>query len=174
MSVRIFFADKEVKMKKRIISILILVIASVMLLSGCSATAATRPQPEDGTETFTITGECSAYADGDKIVVSAASDIATGTCGTLSVYSTVGVELAKTDIVQGETNGKLETEFKIEDSWPDDVYAYLVFDTDQSKKQPDEIIALYGKQFANLVGDNVVWSSKGCAVVFQSELVKVR
>ena len=161
-------------MKKRIISILIIVFTCVILLTGCSATAATRPQPEDGTEISVITGECSAYADGGKIVVSAASDIETGTNGTLSVYSTVGKELAKADITQGEKNAKLECEFAIEDSWPDDVYAYLVFDTDQSQKQPDEIIALYGKQFQNIQGDNVVWSAKGCAVVFQSQLIHVR
>ena len=161
-------------MKKRIISILIIVFTCVILLTGCSATAAQRPQPQDGTETFTITGECSAYADGGKIVVSAASDIATGTNGTLSVFSSVGKELAKEDITQEEKNGELKCEFTIEESWPDDVYGYLAFDTDQSQKQPDEITALYGKQFENIQGDNVVWSSKGCAVVFQSDLVHIR
>ena len=161
-------------MKKRIISILIIAFTCVILLTGCSATAATRPQPQDGTEISSITGECSAYADGDKVVVSAASDIETGTNGTLSVYSAAGKELAKQDITQGEKNSELTCEFTIEKDWPDDVYGYLVFDTDQSQKQPEEITALYGKQFENIQGDNVVWSSKGCAVVFQSELVHVR
>lgn len=161
-------------MTKKVFSIILVVVAIMIIFTSCSAAVATRPQPAEGATTYEVTGECTAVSDGDKVIVTAKSDIAAGTNGTLSVYSAVGKELALTKVTQEKVNGEITAEFKVEDSWADDVYAFLVFDTKQSDGQPDEIKEKYGKQFENIEGENVVWSSAGIAVVFQSDVISVR
>ena len=161
-------------MAKKLVSIVLIVVAIMIVLTSCSAAVATRPEPAEGAATYTVTGECNAVVEGDKIIVTASSDIAPGTKGTLSVYSVVGKELALQNIEQEKVNGEIKAEFQIQDNWADDVYAFLVFDNDQSGSQNDEIKEKYGKSFENIKGDNIVWSSKGVAVVFQSDSVSIR
>ena len=92
-------------MAKKLVAIVLVVVAIMMILTACSAAVATRPAPVEGAATYTVEGECSAVVDGDKIVVTGSSDIAVGTKGTLSVYSVVGKELAIQNIVQEKING---------------------------------------------------------------------
>lgn len=160
-------------MLKKFGIIITVVLAIAIVCTGCSGGQSTRPAPDAGAQTYVITGECSALVNGEVLSVSAVSDIEPGTNGTLSVYSAVGEQLELIKITQEEKNKPITAEFTIAEDWPDDVYAFLVFDTDQSDQQSKEIKEKYGKKFQNIVGDNTVWSSNGVAVVIQSDIVSV-
>ena len=164
---------KEI-MTKKLIAVIGVIIAILILFTACSATAATKPEPVEGAETCEISGECWVEVGDGIVTVYGTSDIMEGTNGTISVYSSVGKEYGLEKITQAEENGILSAEFKIEDNWADDVYGFLVFDTSQSDRQLDEVKAVYGDKFQNIVGDNTVFSSQGVAVVFQSKLAKIR
>ena len=161
-------------MTKKLFAVVGIIIAILMLFTACSATAATKPQPDEGAQTYEISGKCWAEINGDVIKVCGTSDIDEGTNGTLSVYSSIGKELALEKITQTKKGEVISKEFKIDAGWPDDVVVFLVFDTDQSDRQRDEIKAKYGDKFQNITGENTVWSSAGIAVVFQSDVYTVR
>lgn len=163
-------------MKKKIAIVALLTILMISILTGCSCggqMTVNKPVPEEGAQTYEISGQCTATLNDGVLKVSGSSDIADNTNGTLSVFSSSGEELAMVDVVQ--VNGQeLSYDFEVEDDWPDKVYGFLTFDTMQSKKQPKEVVKLYGKNFANIYGKHVIWDVNGCAAVFQSEMVTVR
>ena len=160
-------------MKKKITAIvLVLSMVFVMFaLTGCGSAELNRPGRSDpNKEVTTVTGSCEAYKDGNNVVVEGECDLMTGTNGTVSVYSSDGKKLALEKIVQTQGE-KISYSFPIEESWGDEVYGFITFDTTQSERQPDEVREAYGKAMEYIEGDNVVWDARGNAVCFQSEAV---
>ncbi len=161
-------------MKRKTIAVAIIMAMIIITLTGCFGGGAElkRPEMSEGATSYEITGSCQAALSGDILTVSGECDIADGTYGTISVYSINGEELDSVVIVK--TGDNLTHDFTVQDEWSDQVYGFITFDTVQAGTQPDAILAMYGKEFENITGENVVWDSHGIAVVFQSELVDVR
>jgi hypothetical protein len=158
-------------MKRKTIAVAVIVAMIIITLTGCFGGGAElkRPEMSEGATAYEITGNCEAALNGEVLTVSGACDIADGTYGTISVYSINGEELDSTVIVK--TGDNLTYDFTVEDKWSGEVYGFITFDTVQAGTQPDAILAMYGKKFENITGENVVWDSHGNAVVFQSEII---
>lgn len=146
---------------------------AVMLLAGCGSSQITRPSMKAGAAAFAVTGSCQADLNGNVLTVSGSSNLSDGILATISVYGGNGKMVEIVNVAKSGDN--LSHEFTVSDSWPDEVYGFITFDTYQAGAQPQPIQDLYGSKFENLQGKNVVWDNMhGCAAVFGSELVQVR
>jgi len=161
-------------MKRKTIAVAVILAMIIIALTGCFGGGAKldRPSMSAGAASYEVTGSCEAVLNGDVLTVSGKCDIADGTYGTISVYSTSGEELANEVIVK--TGDNLKHDFTVQDNWSDQVYGFITFDTKQAGDQPEAILAMYGKKFENISGEGVVWDSHGIAVVYQSEIITVR
>ena len=89
-------------MKNRIISIA-LILSMALAFTGCQATASIeRPKVEAGATLIEITGECNAEVSGDKITVTASTNIIDGALIKISISSISGRELASTNVPSRE------------------------------------------------------------------------
>ena len=158
-------------MKKKLILLLVTIIAVVTVFTGCGGPQEIkRPEP-DGT-TVEVTGSCEARLDGDKLIVTGETNLMDGTNGIASVLNANGITLEQQKFKkEGET---LTFEFPVKSEWPEVVYAFISFDTQKSDGQSDEVKKAYGKQFQNLTGKNTIWNSQGVIAIFHSEEVKVK
>lgn len=160
-------------MKRKILAIVLLMAMIVTLLAGCGASAPlNRPSMKEGAVAFDVTGSCEAVLSGNVLTVSGESNIADGTLGTISVYNSDGNMVESVNVTKQGDN--LSHEFAVTDKWPSQVYGFITFDTKQSGTQSPGIQALYGSKFENIQGTNTLWNSYGVAVVFQSELIKIK
>lgn len=160
-------------MKRKILAIVLLTAMIVILLAGCTGGAELkRPSMSAGAVSVEVTGSCNAVLNGNVLTVSGESDIADGTLGTISVYNTNGNEVETVIVTKQGDN--LSHDFTVTDKWPSQVYGFITFDTKKAGTQSEAIQVLYGSKFENLQGSNTLWDSYGVAVVFQSELVKIK
>ena len=95
----------------------------------------------------TIEGEVKAEISGDKIIVSATTNIIDGAIIKLSIHTTNGAELASTTVTKNGDNLKAEFNASVlgeEKSF----YAFASCAPEQYGKQSDAMAQEYGKQFA--------------------------
>lgn len=160
-------------MKRKILAIVLLMAVTVVFLAGCGSSAPLkRPAMKSGATAFEVTGSCEAVLNGNVLTVKGESNLADGTLGTISVYNTNGEEVEKVDVTKQGDN--LSHDFTVTEKWPAEVYGFISFDTRQAGTQPQEIQSLYGSKFENLQGPNTLWDTYGVAVVFQSEIIKIK
>ncbi len=160
-------------MKRKILAIVLLTAMMVTLLTGCGGGAPlNRPSMKEGATAVTVTGSCEAVLNGNVLTVKGESDIADGTLGTISVYNSSGETVQSVGVTKQGDN--LSYDFAVTEDWPAQVYGFITFDTKQSGTQSPEIQNLYGSKFENIQGENTLWDTYGVAVVFQSELVKIK
>ena len=160
-------------MKRKILAIVLLTAMVVIVLAGCGGSApVNRPSMKEGAVAFDVTGSCEAKLNGKVLTVSGESNLADGTLGTISVYNSNGIAVESVNVTKQGDN--LSHEFAVAENWPSQVYGFITFDTKQSGTQSQQIQSLYGSKFENLQGPNTVWNSSGVAVVFQSELIKIK
>lgn len=159
-------------MKKIGIVLSIIVLISV-IFAGCSSASAevAKPQPSEGAETFAPEGSCDAALNGGVLTVTGESNLMDGTNGIVSVLGFDGITLEEQKFTQ--QGGSVSFDFEVADDWPDTVYGYIAYSTQQGDKQPKEVTAVYGKKFENLDGPNVIWDLKGVVAIFQSDAVMI-
>lgn len=94
-----------------------------------------------------------------------------GTNGIVSILNANGATIDKQKFTK--EGDDLTFEFNVENSWPQTVYGFISFDTQQCDRQPDEVTEAYGKRFQNLEGPNIIWDAKGVIAVFQSQAIDI-
>lgn len=147
--------------------------ALVLVMLGCARTSdIARPSSEDG-KTITVTGSCEAKLEQGNAVLAV-----TGTCnlmdGTNGIFSVLGADGTKVEEHQFTKEGaEMSWLFDVKADWPDVVYGFISFDTQNTQRQPDTVTDAYGKRFQNLTGDYVIWDTKGVIAVFQSKPVEI-
>lgn len=160
-------------MKLRIIG---LAVCMILLLSGCSCSGTrdiAKPAPAEGAEPVEVEGSCSAQLinGGSVLAVTGTCSLMDGTNGIVSVLSAEGRQL---DAHKFTKEGpELGWDFEVKRDWPDIVYGFISFDTQNCDSQPKEVTEAYGKRFQNLEGEDVIWDMKGVIAVFQSEPVNI-
>ena len=145
-----------------------------MLLTSCGAQRTiAKPVVEEGKEAVEVEGSCSAEltSGGSVLNVSGESNLMDGTNGVLSVLGADGVKLVEHRFTQ--TDGTASWDFEVEESWPEIVYGFMSFGTQNMDSQPREVTEAYGRRFQNLEGPAVIWDTKGVIAVFQSEEVRI-
>lgn len=95
-------------MQKKILVLILIVILAVALCACGSMSGMTRPLVAPGAEMKTIEGEVKAEISGDKIIVSATTNIIDGAIIKLSIHTTNGAELASTTVTKNGDNLKAE------------------------------------------------------------------
>ncbi|MBC5646968.1 hypothetical protein [Christensenella tenuis] len=158
-------------MKKKLIVLLVIVIAAVTVLAGCGGAQEIKRPEADGTK-FEVTGSCTAELTDGKLIVSGETNLMDGTNGIISVLNSDGTRIDQQKITKEGNN--LKAEFTVKEDWPETVYGFVMFDTSKSDGQPEAVKQAYGKKFQNLEGEDLIWDKNGVIVVFQSEAVKVK
>lgn len=158
-------------MKKKLIVLLVIVLATVTVFAGCNGAQEIK-KPEPVGATVEVTGSCKAELDGDTLVVTGETNLMDGTNGVISVLNSNGTRIEQQKVTKQGDN--LKAEFKVAADWPDTVYGYVMFDTQKSDGQPAEVTKVYGNKFQNLTGANVIWDQHGVIAIFQSEAVKIK
>ena len=158
-------------MKRKLLAIIALIAIMATLFVSCSAPAMDRPTMIEGSVAVKVTGSINAVVENGVVKINGVCDIDNGTLGTISVFSVDGKEI---DLYKfTKQTDEISHEFTITDDYPDDFYAFIVFDTDHSGKQPKEILAKYGKSFENIEpGDIIKWNTYGQFVVISSDMLK--
>lgn len=160
-------------------------IAGVLLalLAACALTACScnggvaqiaKPGMSEGAEAFEVKGSCGAELvdGGQALQVNGTCNLMNGTNGVVSILGADGVTLERKKFTKESDD--LAFEFEVQSDWPEIVYGFISFDTQQSDSQPREVTDVYGNRFQNLEGDDVIWDLKGVIAVFQSEPVEIK
>lgn len=158
-------------MKKKLIILLVVVLAAAIIFTGCGGAQEIK-KPEPVGTVFEVTGTCEAKIEGDKLVVFGETNMMDGTNGIIGVLNSDGTRIEEQKVTKQGDN--LRAEFLIEGDWPEIVYGYIMFDTQKSSGQPQEVKNAYGSKFENLSGENVIWNQQGVIAIFQSEKVEVK
>ena len=158
-------------MRRKLSAIIILIVISATLFVSCSAPAMDRPEMIPGAVSVKVTGSIEAVVENGVVKINGTCDIDSGTIGTISVFSTDGKEV---DLFKfTKQSDEISHEFAITEKYPDEFYAFIVFDTDHSGKQSKEILAKYGKKFENIEASDIIkWNTYGQFVIIQSDLLK--
>ncbi|HBU13345.1 MAG TPA: hypothetical protein DEB31_11710 [Clostridiales bacterium] len=160
-------------MKKKMTVLLASVLLAVFVFAGCGGVAEIRkPAPSEGAAMFTVEGSCEAAVGAGVITVSGTANLMSGTNGVIALMGADGEDLGKVDFVM-QAGEAITHEFAVDEGWPQHVYAFITFDTDQAKGQPREVTDVYGKKFENLEGEDVIWDLQGCIVSFMSGMVEI-
>ena len=165
-------------MKKTMVLLAAIIVAVIGLTScasgmGCGGNVSeiAKPQPGEGAQVFTVEGSCEAVLQGGTLTVSGTTNLMDGVNGVIKVMGSDGSTVEEVNFTkQGEA---ITHTFTVEEDWPDKVYGFVSFDTQQSKQQPKDVRELYGSKFENLEGESILWDSKGVMVVFQSAEVEI-
>jgi len=168
-------------MRKRWVLVCGMLLLCVFLFAGCGGSAPLpRPMPsaaaegEEAKPMVTVEGSCEAVLSGDSLTVRGENNLMDGTNGVITVLSSTGLKVDEVKITKQGNN--LEHTFTVDEEWPDEVYGFISFGTNQGDKQPREVTEAYGKKFEYLDGDSsiIIWDNKGIVAVFQSEMVTIR
>ncbi len=160
-------------MKKKLILLLVIVLVTVTVFAGCGgAVEIKRPEPDKDIPVFNVTGSCKAELNGNVLTVSGQTNLMDGTNGIIGVYSSDGTRVDQKKFTKQGDN--LTAEFEVKVDWPETVYGNIMFDTQKSDGQPDEVKKTYGKHFQNLDGEGIIWDKNGNIVIFQSEAVTIK
>lgn len=160
---------------KRRIAAWLAVAAIVVIMSGCGASGTiAKPAVEEGHEAVSVEGSCEAAlsSGGTVLRVSGTCSLMDGTNGVISVLAADGTKLDEHRFTQ--TGGEISWDFEVGDNWPDIVYSFISFGTQNMDAQPGEVTQAYGRRFQNLEGPNVIWDTRGVIAVFQSEGLEIR
>lgn len=158
---------------KRMLCVL-MALAVLAIAGGCARTPQlAKPSASEGADILEVTGKCSAdLVDNNEVVrITGTCNLMDGTNGIVSILGANGATLDKRKFTKGPD--EISFDFPVEKSWPQVVYGFISFDTQQSDRQPDEVTKAYGKKFQNLDGPDVIWDAKGVIAVFQSEPVEI-
>lgn len=163
-------------LRRRMVGI-VLILMLMVILTACSCNQTVqlaKPAMEEGAKPVEITGACEAELTngGQALLVTGTSDIMNGTNGVFTVVGADGATIEEQKFKKESDD--MSHEFQVGDNWPDVVYGFITFDTQQSDAQPVEVTDVYGKKFQNLEGDDIIWDLKGVMAVFQSEQVRLR
>ncbi len=161
-------------MMKKIAVMGAIVLVCALVLAGCGGSAEiAKPAMKEGATPFTAEGSCEAALNGSVLTVSGTSNLMDGTNGIISVLSADGTTVADNKFTK--SGDAISHDFAIDEDWPEVVYGFISFDTQQADSQPKEVTEVYGKKFENIEGDskNVIWDMKGVIVVFQSEAITI-
>ncbi len=158
-------------MKKKLIVLLVIVLAAVTVFAGCGGVQEIKKPVADGA-VFDVTGLCKAELQGDKLVVTGETNLMDGTNGVISVLNSNGTRIDQQKITKQGDN--LKAEFQVNEDWPETVFGYVMFDTQKSDGQPAEVTKVYGNKFQNLKGKDVIWDQHGVIAIFQSEAVTIK
>jgi hypothetical protein len=132
---------------------------------------------KEGATEVKVTGSCDLAINGDTVTVSGETDMMPGALVYVSVESQDGFTLSSAKLNLGE-DGKISQDFTMSaDKYDDTVTAVMGHITCASHlygAQPAGAYEKYGDKFENIaLSDNLIWNSKGCFVVFASEMVEL-
>lgn len=157
-------------MKKRLVGVLMVFV--IMCLCACARTPnLTKPAVAEGAKPVEVEGSCEAVLQGSTLEVSGNCNLMDGTNGIIRVLSADGSKLAEQKFTKNGPD--MAQTFQVKDDWPEVVYGFISFDTQDADSQPKEVLEAYGKRFENLEGKDVIWDLKGIIAVFQSEAVEI-
>lgn len=157
----------------RTVYVVLAILLAVSLTSCARMPQLAKPSRDPDAEPVEVTGLCTAELvnGGQAVRVSGSCNLMDGTNGIVSVLNANGSTIAKQKFTKESDD--LTFEFPVDDKWPQTVYGFISFDTQQCDKQPDEVTKAYGKKFQNLDGPDVIWDAKGLVAVFQSEALEI-
>ncbi len=157
-------------MKSRIKIVVSLVMMAILALSlvGCGGTANIQRPPTTGDE-VSVSGEVSATLNGNQIEVAGKTDIVSGGIYAITLDSAGGENLYKHVITKGED--EVTHNIPVDATWTGDVFVNIVFAPTYNGGQSEEIRAHYGEQFANMSGEDIVYTNEGNCFVVTSEKI---
>ena len=148
---------------------LILMIA--MSLIGCKQAPKPIKKPAGGEVTHAINGSCTLTIEGDTATVSGTTGLMQGTVIKISIFSASGKELASE--IQEVTEEAYTASFAVDPAWNGEIYGFLSCTPSSNGSQPKEVKEAYGKNFANLEGENVIWNAKEVMFVLMRESLTI-
>lgn len=152
--------------------VVVIVGLAILCLCACSRSPnLVKPAPAEGATPVEVEGSCEATLQGTTLEIDGSCNLMNGTNGIIRILSADGSRLAEQKFTKESDD--ISYSFEVGKDWPEIVYGFISFDTQDAESQPKEVLDAYGKRFENLEGENVIWDLKGVIAVFQSEAVEI-
>lgn len=162
-------------MKRFVKYVVLAVLVLAVLVGACACSknnGVTRPEPAEGAKTYEVTGEVTIKKlDEQTLRVYCETNIMKETILVFSIDSYEGEQLEKKVLTMPElADGKcIYADFNIDPKWEGPITAAVSVTPSEDGKQVDAVKEAYGSKLENVMGEDVLFNSKGNIICFQSD-----
>lgn len=157
--------------KKKLILLVLIAILSLSLVACSNNSGITPAKVDENIAVTELSGVCTATLEGNAVIVSVETNIREDIVFTLSITDKAGEILDELQMVKARDVDP-KASFAIQEEWPDVVIGFLVATSDDNDS--DGMKKSYGKDFANITYENMVYTNGKNLIVFKSEPLNIR